>query len=933
MLNFFNLEKLLYKTILLLLCLWGGGLVSYAQITSTTTDSSDSTIVSDVKKDSLNTTDSLQAKTKKDIETTIVYSAQDSIRMDVVRQIVYLYGKAKITYGAINLEAEKIEIDWGSNMLTAYSGNDTTGKQIGIPVFKQGSEMYTSEVIKYNFKSKKGLISKLVTQQGEGYIHGETVKKHNEEMYVKHARYTTCNLAHPHFYINASKLKLVPEDKIVSGPFNVVVADVPTPFGFFLGMFPVPKKNKSGLIFPSYGENQARGFFLSRIGYYWAVNDYMRVQLTGDFYSKGTTGFYLNTTYLKRYAYSGNFNFNLFQARDNTELNNKTISNYNLTWSHSTDQTGRTGSLSASVNISSPQYNAVNSYNQNTRLANDFSSYVNYRKTFARSPFSLNVNLSQSQNVSTKFMSVTFPELFFTMNRIYPFKKKGGLGKAWYEQIAVNYSLNAKMAFDNGFQRYDPVSNTYTRIDSGLSVADPNTFSALFNGGSYYHYKDSSHAIGNEPSYNEKKGEKILLNGAQYGAKHSVPITTTFKIFKNFSLNPSLNYTEYWFPRREIYSTVKGASGNDSLVSQTENGFSRAFGWSTSGTNLRTNIYGTYNFKKGKLMGIRHTMTPSIGYSFSPDLTSDFYGAYQEVRDQDGNLVYQNGKPMKVSHYSKYTKLYGAPGGTMSQLLTFSLNNVVEAKVRNPKDTANPTKKFKPLDNLSLNANYNLEADSFALSAISMNARTNIKDGKAVLSFSSNWDPYYYMRNTGVARDLYGHIQYKRVNKLDSPKLMSANLALTTSFNPKAKNKEAEKKVSKEEQDHLNYIKANPQFYLDFKIPWNIYVSYQLNFFGNKFVYGSKNRIFTNSISVNGDISLTEKTKATFSTSYDIVHRQMPVATLGIVRDLHCWQMAFNITNYNGVYTYFFNINAKSSLLQDLKLTKRSPNMNNAASF
>ncbi len=881
--------------------------------------------------------DSIAVKTKGDIETTIKYGAKDSMRMDVRKKLVYMYNDAKITYGDINLDAKTIDINWGTNEMRAIGSKDSTGKKLGVPVFKQGSETYTSNSIRYNFKSKKGLISGLVTQQGEGYIHGETVMRKNEILYIDHARYTTCNLEHPHFYINATKLKVIPEKKIVAGPFNIVIADIKTPIGFFLGFFPVPKKNKSGLIFPTYGEN-ANGFFLSRGGYYFAVNDYIGMQLTGDYYTKGTHGLQANTSYRKRYRYNGAANIEYFNNKsegDRAIVTSQKL--YRFSWNHSTDTKGNS-SLSASVGIASSGYNKVASFNNINRTSNDFRSSVNYRKTFKGTPFSLSVSLNQSQNVNTKLMTLSgLPDVNFAMNRIFPFKGKKGSGKTWYEQINIAYNLNAKLTFDNGYYRYNKDGKTTTRVDSGLVLSSWQQLGYIFNGGKYYKYKDSLYA---EKEFN--KSEKILLNGSQYGAKHSVPIGTTIKVLKYFNLNPSIALSEYWFPSAQKFNPSDSAGG---YTSETERGFTRAWGWSTGGTSLRTNIYGTYQFKNSKLMGIRHQLTPTISYTYTPDLTNPLYGGYEQINRTDGSpLLDKYGNEVRVGRFEKFNQLGLPSGSRKSSVVGFDLNNVLEAKVKT-KDTANPTKKFNLFDNISLGARYDLLADSFALSNFVFNARTNIKDGRLLLSFNSTFDPYAY-EGQPLVRNRSNDMQYRRTRDFAVNKgqglahLTQGSVTASTSLNPNSFKREKPKSaLDKNTSDQAKYIKANQDLYVDFNIPWNVSLGYQLDFKGNYFLYETVRRdkgianIVNNSVNINGDISVTPKWKVTFSSSYDLRTQLFPYTNIGIIRDLHCWAMSMNLNKSGNQYFFLFNINAKSTLLQDLKLTKRSPNLVNTMSY
>lgn len=914
--------------------------VSATAQTTMPADTAKSIVVTS-ESDTLKAKDTVLAKKineKKDISTTIKYTAKDSMRMDVRKKLVYMYTDATIDYGEISLKAKTVNINWGKNEMQAAGDKDSTGKKIGVPVFKQGSETYTSNKIRYNFKTKKGLISGLVTQQGEGYIHGENVMRKDDMMYIDHARYTTCNLEHPHFYINARKLKLIPGRKIVAGPFNMVFADIKTPIGFFLGFFPVPKKNKSGLIFPTYGENTL-GFFLQNGGYYFAINDYIGVQVTGDYYTKGNYGLHLNSSYRKRYKYNGNLSLNLFNNSTELALVKSNSKNYNLTWNHSTDAKGNS-SLSANVGIASAGYSKIATVNSSRVFSNDFRSSINYRKTFKGTPFSLTVGMNQSQNVNTKLMTFSgLPDLNFSMNRIYPFKGKGSVGKQWYNQLAqqlnVSYNLSARMTFSNGFSRYTKTG--LQRVDSGLVISSFDQIGYLIKGGKdFYRIKDSLYA-NNELN----KGERILLNGSEYGARHTVPIGTSVKLLKYFSLNPSITLNEYWLPRSLQYNPSDTVNR---YTTETVNGFERAWGWSTGGTNLRTNIYGTYQFKKSKLMGIRHVLTPSISYTYSPDLTDPIYGGFTEISRTNGApLVDAFGNNVRVSKFGASNQ-FAPGGGRESSAIGFELINVLEAKVRT-KDTANPTKKFNIFDNVSLSSRYDLMADSFQLSNFVFNARTNIKDGRLLISFNSTFDPYAYVPNNNMRTnppDKFRNLSYIRSKEFAVNagqglwNMTNANITASTSLNPKSFARAKPKsETGKPKTDQEKYIRANADMYVDFSVPWNINLSYQMNLVGNYYLYRTNSQfkensnIVANSLNISGDISVTEKWKMTFSSSYDLKSKRLPFFNVGVVRDLHCWAMSINLGQNSGNYFYMFNIAAKSSLLQDLKLTKRNPGLGN----
>ena len=544
--------------------------------------------------------------------------------MDVINKIVYLYGNAKIDYGKISLTAQEVEINWNTNIVTARPGLDSTGKKIGTPVFKDGEDVYQIEYgIRYNFKTKKGIISGIVTQQGEGYIHGDTVKKVDDNLYIKRAKYTTCNLAHPHFFISARKLKVIPDNKIVSGPFNLVISDVPTPLGFFLGFFPMPKKEKSGFIIPT-GGGSTRGFFLREGGYYWAVNEYLGLKLVGDAYANGSFRTNFNGEYRKRYAYSGSLNLNYSQIKNTFNETEGFSQDINVTWVHSTQRT-RNSSLTANVNAGSSNYFKRNSYNPSTFQQGVFSSSVNYYKAFPNTPFNMNIALRQDQNVNTGVMNFTLPDVTLSMNRIYPLKRKNAVGaRRFYENLNMSYTLNSKIF----------ITNDSVRLQTDRVLP--------FKG----------------------KNLDTLFSKADIGARHTIPIAMPLKANKTFlrffTLTPSATYDEYWY--RDKLKYIWQAS-DSTLNIDTIRGFTRTYSYSTS-ISMSTNIYGRLDFKGRILKAIRHTLIPTFSFNYRPDFSDPGFGNYQEVQiDEFGNN-------RRLSNYSGF--VYGAPGAGKVSSLAFN---------------------------------------------------------------------------------------------------------------------------------------------------------------------------------------------------------------------------------------------------------------------
>ena len=644
---------------------------------------------------------------KSDVETTINYNARDSLYFNVKDKKLFLYGETHIDYGDIQLEAERTEVNWNNRTLKAKYTTDSTGKKIGKPVFTQQDEIYVTDDIVYNFKSERALIKGVITEKQGGYMHGEDVKKNeDDELFIKTAGYTTCNLEHPHFTIESTRLKVIPGNKVVSGPFQMHFRDLPTPLFFPFGMFPQPKEKASGVIIPQYGEEQRRGFFFRGGGYYFDINEYLDLRVTGDIYSKGGNAVNATTNYYKRYTYRGTFNFS-YNRNVTDDLENPINQNdYWVRWNHSPESRGNS-SISASVSAGTSTYNTNNNLvNQDfERSINaQFASNISYRNNLAGTPFNFSTNLRHSQNLSTGVVNLTLPDFTLNMNRIYPFKTLTKSSK----------SPLAKLNFSHNFVAKHELSNARVSIPTNFIVAneDPSFDDVI-------------------PFNQENFGR--ISDRARIGGRHNIPINTSLTVAKYFTINPSFNLTDLWYTKELKYEYISEEEG---VRIDTVDGFSRAGSWST-GASLNTIVYGTAFFNSGKIKAIRHVMTPSISFSYSPDFSSTRYGVYSDVQiDDEGNTV-------RVSKYEGFA--YGSPPGGESRTLGFSLSNNIEMKVASKKDTVSGTKKIKLFDNLGMSSGYNLAADSFKLSNINVNARTSFFDGKVSLNFTGTIDPYEYL--------------------------------------------------------------------------------------------------------------------------------------------------------------------------------------------
>ena len=830
---------------------------------------------------------------KSEIETTINYSAKDSIFYDLKSQKIKLYGNSKIDYGEINLEAYEILVDWNDKTLDANYLTDSTGKKIGKPIFSEGNQSYETDKITYNFDSRKAKIKGIVTQLDDAYMQGEDVKKNEEdELFISHAMYTTCNLEEPHFHISSGKIKVIPGKKVVSGPFHLKFGDVPTPLGFIFGMFPQPKKKVSGLIMPNYGEEKRRGFYLTDGGYYFAVNDHIDLRLTGDVYSKGSYGMTLGSSYKKRYSYSGNLRFNYNKSKLGDFENPSTSNDFSFSWSHTPDAKGKSSRFSSSVNFQ------TNSYNQNKNLVYSdfnesinaqFNSNISYTKTFKGSPFNLSANLRHSQNVQTKKVNLTLPDVSYNMSRIYPFKNLGKLGKTALGKISISHRFNGKIELTNG-----SVGNSL----SGLNILN------------------SSNNFSEQIDFNMDNLNSII-DRSKIGGKHTIPISTSFNLLKYFTVSPSVNYNEIWYFKKLSYNYNELEDG---IEIDTTNSFQRAWSYS-SAFALSTRIYGTVFFKKGKIKAIRHVISPEISMSFSPDFTKPKFGYYENVQ------INSEGDTKLLSKYENF--LFGSPRIGSSASMNFYIGNNLEMKVVDKNDTISGTRKIKIFDNLSFSSSYNFLADSFRLAPVRFSTRTSFFKRLINLSVSGNIDPYTFKldsisENSSGIKNVYqrrvDELAYKNNQGIGSLAYINMSLGFRFSAKDFRSEDEEEKDSSFGTREEIDYINSNIAEYIDFNVPWSINASYNLN----RRKLGFRDPTITQTLTFSGDVSISEKTKISFRSGYDFKFKMLTQTSINATRDLHCWRINFSWVPFGRFQSYNLSINAVSALLQDLKLEKRS---------
>lgn len=830
---------------------------------------------------------------KSEIETTINYSAKDSIFYDLKSQKIKLYGNSKIDYGEINLEAYEILVNWNDKTLDANYLTDSTGKKIGKPIFSEGNQSYETDKITYNFDSRKAKIKGIVTQLDDAYMQGEDVKKNEEdELFISHAMYTTCNLEEPHFHISSGKIKVIPGKKVISGPFHLKFGDVPTPLGFIFGMFPQPKKKVSGLIMPNYGEEKRRGFYLRDGGYYFAVNDHIDLRLTGDIYSKGSYGMTLGSSYKKRYSYSGNLRFNYNKSKLGDFENPSTSNDFSFSWSHTPDARGKSSRFSSSVNFQ------TNSYNQNKNLVYSdfnesinaqFNSNISYTKSFKGSPFNLSANLRHSQNVQTKKVNLTLPDVSYNMSRIYPFKNLGKLGKTALGKISISHRFNGKIELTNG-----SVGNSL----SGLNILN------------------SSNNFSEQLDFNMDNLNSII-DRSKIGGKHTIPISTSFNLLKYFTVSPSVNYNEIWYLKKLSYNYNELENG---IEIDTTNSFQRAWSYS-SAFAMSTRIYGTVFFKKGKVKAIRHVISPEISMSFSPDFTKPKFGYYENVQ------INREGDTKLLSKYENF--LFGSPRIGSSASMNVYIGNNLEMKVVDKNDTISGTRKIKIFDNLSFSSSYNFLADSFRLAPIRFNTRTSFFKRLINLTIGGSIDPYTFKldsisENSLGVKNVYqrriDELAYKNNQGIGSLAYINMSLGFRFSAKDFRSEDDEEKDSSFGTREEIDYINSNIAEYIDFNVPWSINANYNLN----RRKLGFRDPTITQTLTFSGDISISEKTKISFRSGYDFKFKMLTQTSINATRDLHCWRINFSWVPFGRFQSYNLSINAVSALLQDLKLEKRS---------
>ncbi|NOU47955.1 MAG: LPS-assembly protein LptD [Bacteroidales bacterium] len=810
------------------------------------------------------------------LDTKVERSATDSIIQDLKNQKVYLYGTAVVTYGEIKMEADYIEIDFNTNEVFAKGVPDSTGKLMGNPVFTENGQKFEAKEMRYNFDTKKGLISKVVTEDGQGFLHGVKVKKMPDNtINIGSGSYTTCNdKEHPHFEFRFKKSKVIPDNKIVTGPAYMTIENVPTPLAIPFGMFPNKTGQRSGILIPTYGEMNNMGFYLQGGGYYFGISKYMDLEIRGDIYTRGSWALKPTLRYSKRYKYNGYFNtsyaINIIGNQGSADYVKS--KDFLIRWTHNQDAKARpNGRFTANVNIKSSNQSKYNPTSSEDYLSNTFNSSISYQTNFNNKLF-LNLNATHSQNTKTKMVSIELPRISLASASMTPLKKKDATGKPkWYEALNMRFSTNAT---------------------NKINLPD----SMLFKPGA--------------------------LKKLQNNIDHSIPIILPIKVLKYFTLSNSININDrmYFSTRKKSWINDTLFDGNDTIVgyvkTDTIQGFKNEidFGMSTS---LSTKVYGMVNFKRGPIRAIRHVITPSVGFSYTPEFGDPKWGYYDSYIDGEGEEIF----------YSKFED--NTPAKNKSGSINFSLSNNLEIKVPSKKDTVTGMKKVVLIKDLSISGNYNLAGDSLNLSYITVKGNTLLFQ-KLNVTYGSTWDPYI-VDSTGKRRNQFEWDVNKRLLRMTRNSL---NFGFSWNLNQKELNKNKESSLKKDKErtstmgteDELAEINKNPEDYVDWSVPWSLNLNYTFSY-QNQISYvkavEKKTAKVVQSLGFSGEVNVSPKWKIGFASNWDFKTNSLTYTSLNIYRDLHCWEMRFNWIPTGQRQSWNFSINVKASVLQDLKLNKK----------
>lgn len=806
---------------------------------------------------------------KNAITSVVHYQAADSIAFDINKRKAQLFSNGQIQYDGMELNAADVRVDFDKQMLYAQPVLDSAGKPKGKPFFKESDAEYRADTIAFNYVTKKGIITGVITQQGDGFLHGSRVKKMNDSvMYLNGGQYTTCNHAHPHFAINFGHSKMITGDKIFTGPAYVTIEDVPTPLILPFAFFPMKHETTSGILMPSYGWMNGRGYYLKDGGYYFAINDLMDLALRGEIYTNLSWALEAKSNYYVRYKYKGNIDIRYGITKEGIPGDEATFSKFSdfkVAWRHDQDQKANPRSrFSANVNLQSRNYNK-NTTNRNDYFNSTTTSSVSYT-TQLGSGFNLAASLNESYNVQTGLISLKLPSISLSSTTFYPLRKKEQKGTPkWYENLSLSYSLSAE--------------NNVNSQDSDLF-------------------------------------KLTVLDKMRYGIQHSVPMSLSLKVLKYFNWTNSVSYNERWH-----WTTVNKSWDSivNKVVIDTVRGFkaNREFSYTSQ---LSTRIYGMFNFKYGPIKALRHVISPSVSFNYRPDFGNAKLGWWRSYTDNTGY----------VHRYSIFEQsLYGGPSDGQSGAIQFNVGNNLEMKVVDKKDTITGMKKVMLIENLNLSTSYDLARDSLRWADLSVTGRTTLFKN-LVLNYSASYTPYV-VDSAGRKHDQFvWDVQDKFLQKNNATWSAQFSYSLNNStFQKTDSGKPAKSKgqqlVAPIMQSPYNY---NPALlmgtYADFSMPWNVSLNYTFSHVSTYVAaqYNFKSEVIQ-TLSISGNVDITPNWRLAVSTGYDFVNKGMSYTSIDIYRDLHCWEMRFNWVPFGYYKSWNFQINIKASSLKDVKYTKQ----------
>ncbi|MEM6763965.1 MAG: putative LPS assembly protein LptD [Bacteroidota bacterium] len=846
-------------------------------------------------------------KLTSDLKERIVYNASDSIIFDVDNDMLFLYGDASIDYESTKLRAAKIRVDWSTETLFAEGVVDENGVETGTPIFTEKGQDYNAQKMAYNFNTGKArIVAARSQQQPDITIISDTTKRLKDgTMFARDVIFTTCDCPpgeEPSFYFKAKKVKVLPNNQIVTGPLRAVLEGFPLPIIIPFGFVPNMKDGqRSGVIFPQYGEARERGFFLRNGGYYFGLGDNLDLLLNGDIYTRGGWRVGLTTTYNKRYRYQGrlSFDYGIVRFNEPTDPDFSKTREWRLTWSHN-QPINPTTSITSNVNITSRAYLRQVSLNSQDFFQNNLNSSVSFQKRFNNLPFSINGTVSHRQDLNKNTMSLELPTINLTMNRITPFKNLSTKKSLrWLTQLGINYNAQA--------------ANRITTIPSDIFP------DILFSPRDTFLVPEIS---GTDTVFVNRPGTDFIRNGIIQRASTS----TNIKLFNYINLSGSVSFNEYWYSET-IERTYNAET--DEVEETTVPGFAAARDYSSS-VGLSTNFFGIYQFTGPKQFAIRQRFTPTVSYNIRPDFSDPRFGFYETVQNN------AEGDPFIYSRFAD--GIFGGPGRGESQAVGFSLTSVLEMKYRKKEsyDEDFPEKEDKfiranLLDNLGISGNYNIAADSFKLSNLRLNARTQLFE-KINLNASGTLNPYAIEtfvigqetdEITQVTNDITQERFVDRLVFRDGKlgRLTNAQISLSGRFSSKRKRdgSKNEDTVTEEETQILSVQPLVYTQYVDFDIPWSMNLGYNLSY---------NNRLnadpgITQTLRASGNLSFTSKWQVNLNTGYDFQRNEVTNTTVSIRRDLDCWDLSFSWTPFGTLQAYFLKIQIKSGTLQDLVKVKR----------